>query len=198
MRAAIPMRLPSYKYHWDGGLWYNQGSYGVCVGASWSHWIEDGPVTQPGTVNPIDLYREIVKVDEWPQNDNGDLYFGSSVRAGAKVLQTKGLISEYRWAWDAKTVADTVLGKGPVVVGSNWYSGMFKTDSDGFVNLTGSREGGHAWIINGYNANRRVFRAKNSWGRNWGVNGRFLLRFDDLERLIDEDGEACLAVEVKG
>jgi len=42
---------------------------------------------------------------------------------------------------------------------------------------------------------RRAFRAINSWGRSWGQNGRFWIRQDDLMLLLQEDGEACAAVE---
>jgi hypothetical protein len=41
-------------------------------------------------------------------------------------------------------------------------------------------------------------RIKNSWGRSWGQRGRAKITLDDLRRLLDEDGEACLATEGRG
>jgi C1A family cysteine protease len=37
---------------------------------------------------------------------------------------------------------------------------------------------------------------KNSWGRGWGIDGRASISFADMERLILDNGEACMAVQV--
>jgi hypothetical protein len=191
-----------WRYWWTGGAWLDQGATGTCVGHAWGHYIEDGPVTHRGTIDPYGIYRDAVAVDEWPDNDHettaseGRLQFGTSVRAGAKVLQRRGLISQYRWAFDLPTVVDTLLELGPVVAGTWWYESMFRPAPDGRVTVSGGRAGGHAYLLNGVNVDRRLVRAKNSWGREWGRDGSFWLTFDDLDRLIAEQGEACLALEV--
>lgn len=199
--AIFPMRLaikeaPPEERHWryhGSGWWGDQGHEPQCVGYSWTHWLEDGPHTQRGiapVVGPARLYREAQKVDEW----EGEAYDGTSVRAGAKVLQTMGFVTSYHWAWDVTTVADAILRVGPVVVGTNWYRGMYEAP-DGFVRVSGSIDGGHAYLLNGVNVRSAIFRIKNSWGRSWARNGHANITFEDFERLLREDGEACLAVE---
>src|SRR5690606_274936 len=122
MRPLLSSRkkLPTYKYWNANGWWGDQGSLPHCVGFSWAHWLEDGPVTHKGNapiVNPSIIYKEAQKVDEWP----GEKYDGTSVRAGAKILHKQGLIESYYWAWDIDSLANAVLTLGPVVVGTNWY-----------------------------------------------------------------------------
>jgi hypothetical protein len=56
--------------------------------------------------------------------------------------------------------------------------------------------GGHCYVLNGVNTTARVFRMKNSWGRGWGIDGRASISFADMERLILDNGEACMAVQV--
>lgn len=199
MRPAIPVTAerPTWKYWWDRGWWGNQGATPQCVGYAWTHWIEDGPVTHapkhPGGLafDPSEVYRNAQHVDEWP----GTGYDGTSVRGGAKVLTKMDLISEYRWAWDLETVLDALRYAGPVVVGTWWYSEMSTPDAKGIIRVGGNRAGGHAYVLNGFNENRGLVRMKNSWGRGWGDKGRAWIPFAHMERLIREDGEACLAIE---
>lgn len=203
MSMALPIEAPGITHrYWNAeGWWGDQGSTSQCVAYAWTHWLEDGPITQPKTphggaqsvVRPFDLYREAQKVDEWPGED----YDGTSVRAGAKVLQSMGFVREYRWAFTVDTVVKAVLSVGPVVVGTNWYSGMFEPDSEGLIDVTGGVVGGHAYVLNGVNVRRGLFRVKNSWGRDWGRHGHALIGIEDMSRLINEQGEACLAVEVQ-
>ena len=54
--------------------------------------------------------------------------------------------------------------------------------------------GGHAFEILGVDAHRRLVTAINSWGPEWGQDGRFTISWDDLERLLSEDGEAATLV----
>lgn len=198
MQAVLEVVPPTvtYRYWWTGGAWLDQGATGTCVGHAWAHWIEDGPITHVGTIDPFDIYREACQRDVWPENDSGDLNFGTSVRAAAKYLLEITRITEYRWAWDFDTVAQALLNTGPVVIGSWWYESMFRPDEDAVVTIDGSRVGGHAYLLNGINTKKEVVRLKNSWGRNWGKGGHAYLSFEDIERLIREQGEACLAVEV--
>jgi hypothetical protein len=127
----------------------------------------------------------------------GEDYAGTTVRAGAKVLADQGYISEYYWAWDLETIIDTVTRLGPVVVGTNWYPSMWSPDQLGIVKIEGSLAGGHAYLIDGANRNRGMARCKNSYSKNWGINGRFWMPFEVLERLLNEGGEACIAVEAR-
>ena len=178
----------------DNEWWGDQGNTPMCVGYAWAHWIEDGPVTHGGIapiVPPTTIYREAQKVDEWV----GENYAGTSVRGAAKYLKSTNKISSYYWAFDVNTLKNTVLNVGPVVVGTNWYNGMFYPDRNGLIRITGRVAGGHAYVINGVDTVKQLFRIKNSWGKSWGQSGHAYISFNDMSRLIRERGEICLAVE---
>ena len=61
----------------------------------------------------------------------------------------------------------------------------------------GELRGGHAYVLNGVNVNKEMFRVKNSWSRRWGDKGRALISFEDMQTLLNQQGEACMASEVK-
>jgi hypothetical protein len=192
IRSILPKRISiTSKYWYDNTPFLNQGSTSQCVAYSLTHWLYASPIIQGG-LRPQELYQQAQKVDEW----EGENYDGTSVRAGAKVLQDNGYIKEFRWAWDLQTLIDAVLTKGPVVVGTTWYEDMFYP-KDGVVKVGGSAAGGHAWLITGVNTKTRLFRAKNSWGQSWGKNGRFWISFDDMDTLVKDYGEVLLAIENK-
>lgn len=195
VEAAPPPTASSR--HWNAnGWWGDQGATSMCVAYSWLHWLEDGPITHRGPaplINPAEVYDEARKIDEIP----GEAYDGTTVRAGAQVLRSRGFITEFRWAESVEDIVNAVLNFGPVVMGTNWYEGMMATSKTGYITPTGQVLGGHAWVINGVSLANQTVRLKNSWGRGWGSKGFALMTFIDLARLIRENGEACLALEAK-
>lgn len=201
LRSMLPKAptVRTYRYWWPNGWWGDQGSTSECVAFSWCHWLAEGPITQKQTtkgtsiVDPNYLYAEAQKVDEWP----GENYDGTSVRAGAKILMRDGFISSYNWAWDIDTVVSALLSVGPLVVGTNWYDGMFYPDANSKISVSGNLAGGHAYLLDGVNTKTGLIRIKNSWGKGWGHSGFAYISISDMGRLISEEGEACLAVEIK-
>lgn len=160
-----------------------------CVGYSTSHLLLASPIRQ--YVDPDGLYQGCKLIDGEPDEE------GTWVRTAFEILRKAGLVSEYRWARTLGDLIYTVLEVGPVVVGTNWYESM-ETPVKGVITIGYDcwSLGGHAWLIDGVDTVKELFRMKNSWGRDWGNNGRALISFDDMERLIKEEGEIALAVEV--
>lgn len=209
-RLAAPgeVTLPSSRTWRLSSASIDQGETGTCVGHAWKNFLRCAPSqTEKAGPSQWDIYREAVMLDPWTDNDhensledgNPDMVAGTSVRAGAKVLTARGHLKSYLWAFDLQTVIEWVLTKGPVVVGTNWYSSFEDPDKEGLVKITpnATNLGGHAYLLRGINVRRALATFENSWGEGWGKKGAFYMPLPDLERLIHEDGEACTAIEQK-
>ena len=187
---------------WYPGLALNQGSQPACVGYSSWKWLYGGPVKNRAMpFNALELYFEAQKWDEWP----GENYDGTSVRGAFKYLKNSGYVGEYQWAFNVGSVLAYVLTTGPIVMGTNWFTGMMDPDSHMYVKTTGVVEGGHAYLFCGANRLRRnsdgttgAFRILNSWGSSWGAKGRAWISLQDAAFLMAQpQAEACIAIEVK-
>lgn len=201
-RVQAPPVYRPRSYTWrPGPLVLDQGQEGACVGFGWAHELAARPAIVPNVSNGYarSLYKAAQLIDEWPGED----YSGTSVLAGAKTVRTVGLISEYRWCL---TIDDLIVALGyfgPVVIGVDWYTGMFNTNAEGYVKPTGYIEGGHCVILNGVSIRRnsdpersidymRSFvSGVNSWGTEWGSAGRFRIALIDLMKLFP-GGDFCV------
>jgi len=146
--------------------------------------------TDPQALAPV-VYQEAQRVDEWA----GEAYEGTSVLAGAKVMQGLGVLREYRWCFGVDDVALAVQ-KGPVVLGIPWYEAMYEAP-DGLVTVGGQLVGGHCILVTGYDpvvprlGGQPGFVWRNSWGAEYGNGGSAWISRDDLAGLLRQDGEAC-------
>jgi hypothetical protein len=204
IRTMLPRVQNKTFTLWQNGEILDQGSEGACVGFGWTAEALAGPMqidlnevhgTMPKEPNRFAnyVYREAQKIDQWPGED----YEGTSVLAGAKIMMRYGILHQYRWAFGIEDVIGAIMATGPVVLGINWYSGMYVAPG-GKLTVSGNRVGGHAILAIGYNPSSLAFGGKetvilqNSWGESWGIGGIAEITVEDLTRLIKEGGEACV------
>lgn len=192
MRMALPDVVPPRPKSKAWRIWWygSQGQTSQCVGFAWHALLRAKPMLQRDPA-PDFIYHEAQKVDEW----EGEDYDGTSVRAGAKVLQAAGKLVSYSWAFDVETVLNWIAFKGPVVLGTTWFEGMDHPDENGIVLPTGAERGGHAYTALTTNEKLRLVGCQQSWPKPWGKNGRFFIRYEDLDQLIQNGGEACTPTE---
>jgi len=199
LRAADPAGQPRRNKIWPLFARHrDQGATGTCVGHAWRHLLTGTPVPQRNPYpSAFEIYDRATVVDEWSDNDN-DVHrqFGTSVRAGAKVLQGMGLIASYGWAYDIDTAIDWLCWRGPLVAGTAWYESMFTRGGEGYVGVDRNSRaaGGHAYLWAGWSEKRGAVYCVNSW-RDWGG---FFLAGEDAEWLLKQNGEVCSPTESRG
>jgi len=192
MSTATPAATMRPQRFYRTGKILDQGETPTCVGHAWRQWLSSAVMMTKTGPNPFEIYYQAQRNDEWPGED----YDGTSVRAGAKILQAAGHISTYVWAFNADTMRRWLLNNhGTVVVGTWWFDKMFTPDRQGYLDPSGTPVGGHAYLVVGFSQTKNAFRIVNSWGKEWGQNGRAWVSYNDMDFLVQEGGEACTAVE---
>lgn len=190
LRSVVPVTRPKRKT-WRLDARLDQGAAPFCVGFAWQGFLAAAPYRQKGLDGPT-IYHGAQQHDDEP----GEGYDGTSVRGGADYLKDDAKkIKSYRWAFSAEDALNACGSEGPLVLGSDWKSGMDEPNRDGLIRFSGGNRGGHAYLMVGYNDSRELATIQNSWGRSWGKGGRAYLPYPDLEQALREAGEACMAIE---
>lgn len=185
----------------------DQGDLGSCTGNAAEAFTGTDPLYDaiPATVKArptgdagadetqaVALYSAATRLDNvqgvYPPTDTG-----STGVAVAKAAQKAGLISGYQHAFSLDS-ALKALAVSPLIVGVNWYEGFDTPDANGLVKISGSVRGGHEFLVHKIDAAKKLVGGRNSWGLGYGLDGEFWFSFDDLGRLLDEDGDATLFV----
>lgn len=200
IRQLIGQDVPRKTTRWQipNNFPLNQGREGACVGFAWAHQLGVGPIFNPSTqAAAFNLYREARLIDQMEGNDFAE---GATLLAGAKAAKRSGKVTAYRWAFGLDDVIDALCSHGPVVLGINWYDGMYATEAQGRIRVNGPLVGGHAILATGYIHRHPKWSGNwievlNSWGRTYGNDGYGYFRDIDLGMLLDQDGEACIADE---
>jgi hypothetical protein len=206
IRALLPANKEPRTKSW-AYVQLDQGKEGACAGFSATMEAAARPVPVFGSpifyksfkksVEPVnqvalEIYHRAKELDEWAGED----YSGTSVLGAVKAGTEKGWWKEYRWALGpgAEAAAQDVIMSlsyhGPVMMGTYWYAGMYDADANGYLNATGKKVGGHAWLLTAYDKEKDAVWTPNSWG---GAGQGWITRAD-LVKLLANDGEACIPV----
>lgn len=194
-------RLRSYT--WQCNEYFNQGNTGSCVGFSIAHELAARPVEQKGLT-----YDYIIKNIYWKAQENDGYpggaypgaqpkYEGTTVLAGVKTAQDLGCFESYRWAFGIDDLVAGLGFSGPSVLGINWYENMTKVAQNGFIEPTGRLQGGHAILARGVNIKNKYIILRNSWGKQWGKDGDCYITFDNMEKLLKQNGESVFFIKRK-
>jgi hypothetical protein len=193
----------------------DQGSEGTCVGHGWKHWMMAAPTVSRSNKEPsaIQIYREAILLDEWTDNDWGDMQSGTSLNAGAKALRARGLIDSWQHIYEAEEAIDFVAGVDatgklvsgtPAILGLPWTESMWDTDAEGFLQVSGAIVGYHCVAMTGWNERQGFARGPNSWGRTFGPvdrhgrkTGFWKLSGENLAKLFSMGGYGVTAIERK-
>lgn len=163
-----------------------------CVGFSGAQWGNTDPVNDNYTERDGHvIYYECKVFDGEPNEENG-----SVLRSLGKALKARGRISAYAFANSVDEGLEWVKTKGPLVVGTDWYDDMFNPDANGLVTALGPLVGGHAYLCNGFDADKDELLYINSWGRNWANDGHFRISLMDAKYLHSREGEIMVALEL--
>lgn len=196
--AVVGTKKKPRSYTWFCGQHLDQGTEGACVGASMTHEL----IARPAEVAGLDMtfakervYWEAQRIDPWAGGSYpgaSPRYEGTSILAGVKTIQKLGYIDGYTWAFGLNDLVMAVGYAGPAVLGLAWYEGMFDPQSCGYLHVTGGVAGGHAILCKGVDVKNKTFTLHNSWGTAWGNGGDALVHWDEMDRLLHEEGEAVI------
>ena len=177
------------KFHLRGPALLDQESTGHCGGFAAANEAQSSPFRVKGVDNEYahGFYYEI-KRRRW---DGFGLEDGTTTQAVMRLYVARGLGRSYAWGFDIADVRRQ-LEFGPVLCGTSWTTDMFVPDSDGIIHPTGSDQGGHLWLADGWYRNfrgrsgrtyGRCLRLLNSWGT-WGILGRAVIPEQEAQHVI--------------
>lgn len=198
VEASDPATLKSVRHSRMTPI-LDQGNLGSCTGNAAVGCLGTEPFYD--TVNEImsfaepeaiHIYSQATAIDPFP-GTYPPTDTGSNGLSVAKALKSDSLISGYLWA-TSLNAALTALASQPVIVGTKWFNDMFTPASDGKLSVSGPLAGGHEYELDELDVeNQRVWMT-NSWGGNWGVEGRAYMTWDDLGKLLDDGGDVTVFV----
>lgn len=181
----------------------DQGDVGSCTGNAMAQLCNTTAFTAARTranagkfldeAHALWFYSMATRLDDvegsYPPDDTG-----SSGLAVAKAAKYYGFVRSYQHSFSFGQFQQA-LRKQPLIVGTNWYSTMFKPSSTGLVHVRGSLEGGHEYLVLGDDVSAKRIVCLNSWSDGWGKGGRFHMSYKDFQRLLEEDGDVTVPIQ---
>jgi hypothetical protein len=172
---------------------YNQGQLGCCTAEAACGALSTAPfehhINSQRTVHGY--YHDETELqggDVYPPADPG-----SDGLTAAKVARARGYITRYEHAFSLEA-ALTAIERGATLIGMYWRTGCDTPDIDGLIRYSGDIRGGHEILARELDVERKLVGCDNSWGPDFGLDGRFYISWDDLGAALDEEGDATLFI----
>lgn len=177
------------------GLPLDQGNIGSCTANALCGALDSAPDNTAagrrfGESDAVSLYELETKLEgqPYPPNDPG----GSGLMV-CKAAKHLGWISSYKHAFGIDH-ALRALALRPVITGVNWYTSFDDPDANGLVAIApgATVRGGHEVVADGIDAPNQLVWFWNSWGKSYGLDGRFCMSFDTWAQLLTEQGDVTV------
>jgi hypothetical protein len=194
-RANEAVRVRSVQ-HDAVGLPLNQGKLGSCTANALCGALDSEPFNKGGRRfrqrEAVRLYEMETALEGKPHPPHDPGGSGLMVCKAAKKL---GWITGYTHAFGLDH-ALRALTLRPVITGVNWYESFYEPDANGLVKIHphAKVEGGHEFLADGIDVHNQLVWFWNSWGRSFGVDGRFCMSFHTWERLLRERGDVTVPI----
>ena len=184
---------------WTTGAILDQGNTSECVRYGITQLLATRRIQRSHALTLThDLYP-------WAQQDDGFPlpHDGTTVRAGLRYAQkVAGVVASYHMAESMDELLLWLTEHGPVLIGTEWMSGMDQPTARGFAEPSGWSRGGHCTLLTrlSYPATpaKRWMEDTNSWSKLWSptLGGKFRMTLDAWEYLIfGLNGEAWCVQE---
>jgi hypothetical protein len=180
--------------HSSFSLPLDQGQIGSCTANALCGALDSSPDNSSGRrfheKDAVSLYELETKLEgePYPPNDPG----GSGLMV-CKAAKQLGWISSYQHAFGVDQ-ALRALTLRPVITGVNWYTSFDSPDANGLVAIAPNAtvRGGHEVLADGIDEPNKLVWFWNSWGKSFGVGGRFCMSFDTWAQLLAERGDVTV------
>lgn len=198
LARAVKPKLPDHAIRWERrGPVFDQGDLGCCTACAALGLMMTEPFATSGSWSMDQVrafYHDETVLDNfagsWPPDDTG-----SNGLAAMKVLKRRGAILGYHHAF-SPVVAVAALTKGPIAVGTVWLHSMFNPRRGQIiVDQRSSVDGGHEYVVDGWDPKTRRVHMTNSWG-DWGVEGGAEIAYADFAWLLGQRGDAVQPTDV--
>ena len=140
------------------------------------------------------LYEKETELEHkpYPEFDPGGT--GLKVCKAAKDL---GLISRYTHAFSVEHTLQALVLR-PVITGINWYTSFDSPDPEtGLVAISADAtvRGGHEIVADQIDEPNSLVWFWNSWGKQFGLEGRFCMTFDTWGQLPAQKGDVTVPIK---
>jgi hypothetical protein len=182
--------------HQATGLPLDQGAIGSCTANALCGALDSAPDFKGGQpraeTDAVTLYKLETQLEgkPYPPNDPG----GSGLMV-CKAAKQLGWISSYKHAFGIDQALRALVQR-PVITGVNWYTSFDTPSASGLVAIApgATVRGGHEIVADEIDAPNKLVWFWNSWGPQFGVNGRFCMSFDMWSQLLQERGDVTVPV----
>lgn len=196
---GVTVRKPHTR-PWHIGEILDQGNTSECVVHAFMAFLEAAPIFHKSLgwqrSARTEMYDAARRIDGFPMPHDG-----TTARAVCTIAKQRGLIAEYLWVNDEDTAKEYLATRGCLIIGIDYFDGMFSPDKHGYVEPTGNVAGGHELLERWYYGPKHykypdTWEYQQSWGDEFGDHGIIRMKSDARRYLVTQlNGDVVLPTE---